>query len=204
MNLGITAYSELNEKGLYKNGILLLANEGQEPFVPFAKEVYRFLNPVYSKFHKMDELCKLAFLATEALLSEDKISSNAEGADVALILGNRSSSIASDLQHLESYRDSSNYFPSPAVFVYTLPNIMLGEICIRHQVTGENSCFLMQAPDGRFLYRYVQHLFEQEAYQQCITGWVDYKAGNYKACLFLVEKAAVNKPVLRKFDYDFI
>jgi hypothetical protein len=204
MNLSITAYSELNQEGLFKNGSMILANEGQEPFALFAKEVYRFLNPGYSKFHKMDELCRLAFLTTEALLSEDKFSSSAEGADIALILGNRNSSIVSDLQHLESYRDSSNYFPSPAVFVYTLPNIMLGEICIRHQITGENSCFLMQEPDGEFLYHYVQHLFEQEGYQQCITGWADYKAGDYKACLFLVEKGAVNRPVLRKFDYDFI
>ncbi|AHM59737.1 hypothetical protein D770_07370 [Flammeovirgaceae bacterium 311] len=204
MDLRITAYSELNEKGLYKNGSLLLANATQEPFAQFAKEAYRFLNPAYSKFYKMDELCKLAFLASEALLMENKTDSRAEGADIALILGNRSSSVASDLQHYETYKDSSNYFPSPAVFVYTLPNIMLGEICIRHQITGENSCFLMLEPDGEFLYNYVQHLFEQEGYEQCITGWVDYKAGNYVARLFLVEKAAAKSVVMRKFDNLFI
>ena len=81
---------------------------------------------------------------------------------------------------------------------------MLGEICIRHQITGENSCFLMQQPNGAFLYQYVRELFEQEGYQYCITGWVDYHPDHYCARLFLVEEAAADSQRLSKFDEHFI
>ena len=204
MELSISAHSKVNAQGVYKNGQLIYQNEQQEPFAVYAKEAYRSLNPGYAKFFKMDELCKLAFLASEVLLSDQNMESREEGADIALILGNRNSSLASDLAHHQAYYDRNNYFPSPAVFVYTLPNVMLGEICIRHQITGENSCFMMQEPDAELLYRYVRDLFEKEDYQFCITGWVDYHPDHYEAQLFLVEKATTDSPLIRKFDPYFI
>lgn len=205
MELAIRTTSRVDATGLYKNGKLLYKNSEALPFSAYGKEAYRYLNPAYAKFFKMDELCKLAFLAAEILLSGEELQDKGEeGAHVAIILGNRNSSLVTDLAHYQTYQDSENYFPSPAVFVYTLPNIMLGEICIRHQISGENSCFLMEEPQAAFLHRYVQELFENEGYQYCITGWVDYGPEHYAANLFLVEKAAAGKSQLRKFDEHFI
>ena len=206
MELSISAYSALTSKGLAKNGVLLYENKAQESFLPFSKALYRFLDLSYPKFFKMDELCRLAFLAAEPLLSEKEGASYAEEDEIAIVLGNKSSSVVSDLKHYASFEDKSNYFPSPAVFVYTLPNIMLGELCIRHQITGENSCFLMESLQGDFMYHYVHDLFEQEGYKRCLCGWVDYSTEGYSAYLFLIEKSTQitqRNSFIIKFDPNF-
>jgi 3-oxoacyl-[acyl-carrier-protein] synthase-1 len=40
-----------------------------------------------------------------------------------------------------------NYYPSPALFVYTLPNIVTGEIAIRHHIQGETSFYVLDNPE---------------------------------------------------------
>ena len=204
MNLGITAYSACTEKGLYRNGQLVFGNSNGSPFSIFAKDAYRFMEPGYAKFYKMDELCKLAFLAAEVMLKEKKLESDEEGADIAIVLGNKHSSLSSDLRHQESFQDRTNYFPSPAVFVYTLPNIMMGELCIRYQISGESSCFIMNEPDLGLLCSYVEDLFQNESYKYCITGWVDYRPDEYKAALFLVEKGRSENNDVPEFGPSFI
>src|SRR5699024_10832355 len=142
----------------------------------------------YPKFFKMDALCKLAFLTTEVLLADQSLEKEPNGDDFALVIGNKHASLVSDLKHHESFKDRQDYFPSPAVFVYTLPNIMLGELCIRHQITGENSCFIIDHFNADFLFQYVTDLFENEPYRYCITGWIDNSGPVYAAHLFLVER----------------
>ncbi|MFN6945332.1 MAG: hypothetical protein ACK4ND_10315 [Cytophagaceae bacterium] len=197
----IAAYSEIHEKGVYKNGKLLLNNSSKAPFNVFARDIYQLLNPDYPKFFKMDDLCKLAFLAAEVLLSDNPLSKT-DPSDIALVLGNTNSSIASDMKHAESIKNRKNYFPSPAVFVYTLPNIMLGEICIRHQITGETTCFIMEKFDSGLLHQYVCNLFDTEDYKYCITGYVDYLENAYSAYLFLIEKGS-DSVYIDKFDKNF-
>lgn len=203
MDLGITAYSAITPKGVLKNGDPVYINQDNAPFNAFAKETYKAIDPAYSKFFKMDELCKLAFLATEVLLSEKPFAQESNREDIAVILGNKNSSIASDQKHYDSYKDRDDYFPSPAVFVYTLPNIMLGEICIRHNITGENTCFLMDHFNADFLFQYVKELFLSEQYRYCITGWIDYSDLTYSAHLFLVEKWDKDRSFIKKFDSNF-
>ncbi|MGK7389880.1 MAG: hypothetical protein ACNS60_05995 [Candidatus Cyclobacteriaceae bacterium M2_1C_046] len=200
MELGIAGYSHIDPSKVVKGDKVLYKGESMD-FNNYAKEVYRKLDLSYPKFYKMDELCKLAFLAAEALLSDKEFDSESDGADIAIILGNRSSSIASDKKHHQAIKNSE--LPSPAIFVYTLPNIMLGELCIRHKVTGENSCFLMDKFDTSFFYNYVKNLFVNEGYKYCITGWVDYQENEFIADLFLVEKTDQNKEYINKFDLNF-
>jgi hypothetical protein len=57
----------------------------------------------------------------------------------ALVFANRSSSLDTDFKYQESINSQENYFPSPAVFVYTLPNICVGEISIKHKMQTENA-----------------------------------------------------------------
>ena len=97
--------------------------------------LYRQFVGNYPKFFKMDTLSRLGFIAAEMLLQHDH-------AD-AVILANRSASITNDRKYLETISEG-NYFPSPALFVYTLPNIVTGEIAIRHQIYGETSFYILE------------------------------------------------------------
>ena len=77
---------------------------------------------------------------------------------------------------------------SPALFVYTLPNIMTGEICIRHNFKGENAFFIFEKFDAGFIQQYVNNLINNNTLQACICGWVELLEDQYKAVLMLVEK----------------
>lgn len=201
MKLQIQAYSIITPTSAHANGKLVLSNIENHPFNLFGKDLYRELGMQYPKFFKMDELCQLAFLTTELLTTHVD---NWNGDKVAVVLGNKSSSLSSDKRHYQAIADKSNFFPSPAVFVYTLPNIMLGEICIRHKITGENTCFLMEQLDTDFLHSYVKHLFEIEDYQYCITGFVDYSNNDYVAKLYLIGKEGdTHTPLSQDFDKKF-
>ena len=182
MSLVVETYCSINKNGVFKNGKPLLLNE-QASFVDFMKSIYKANEVGYAKFFKMDELCKLAFMSGEVLLKGLDLSVEKTG----IVLGNCHSSYTSDVKHQNSIKDREDYFPSPAVFVYTLPNIMIGELCIRHKIQGENSCFLMQDFDADFINEYVRDLFQHEAYKYCITGWVDYHPDKYEAHLFLIK-----------------
>ena len=78
--------------------------------------------------------------------------------------------------------------PSPALFVYTLPNIVIGEISIRHGFKGENAFFISEGFDAAFIEQYVNNLINNNILQCCICGWVEVLEDNYNATLFLLEK----------------
>jgi 3-oxoacyl-[acyl-carrier-protein] synthase-1 len=101
-------------------------------------ELYRRYAGDYPKFFKMDTLCRLGFVAAEILLQN-------ETADT-VILANHSASIKNDTDYMATISDG-NYYPSPALFVYTLPNIVTGEIAIRHHIQGETSFYILDTPE---------------------------------------------------------
>ncbi len=107
-------------------------------------ELYRRFAGDYPKFFKMDTLCRLGFIAAEILLKE-KIS-KCENEKISIILANRSASIKNDTDYLATISEG-NYYPSPALFVYTLPNIVTGEIAIRHHIQGETSFYILNNPE---------------------------------------------------------
>ena len=96
--------------------------------------LYKQMIGNYPKFYKMDGLSRLGFVASEILLNAEKGDTDVERREEegerlleerAIIFFNHSSSIASDRNYKESINDKDNYFPSPSIFVYTLPNICL-------------------------------------------------------------------------------
>ena len=105
-------------------------------------ELYRRYVGDYPKFFKMDTLSRLGFIAAELLLKPSDISSQIS----AVILANRSASIKNDTDYLATISEG-NYYPSPALFVYTLPNIVTGEIAIRHHIQGETSFYILDKPE---------------------------------------------------------
>lgn len=155
-------------------------------FSDFSKKAYQNFEINYSKFFKMDNLSKLAFLGAELLLNNEK--SESKENNIALVFANNSSSLDTDIKYQNSISDPENYFPSPAVFVYTLPNICLGEISIRHQLKSENSFFIFEIFNPVFMMNYAKVLLDSKKADKVLCGWVEYYDEEYKAFLYLVAK----------------
>lgn len=154
----------------------------------FLKEIFKHLQSSYAKFYKMDRLSKLAFLASEFLLISDE-HKKYQPEEIALVFSNSSSSIDSDIKHQATIADKNKYFPEPATFVYTLPNIMLGELSIRHDLKGENMFFVSERFDPEIMVDYTSILLSKSRHKACITGWVDYTSTELLAALFFVESS---------------
>jgi hypothetical protein len=157
-------------------------------FHEFITGAYQHLTVSYPKFHKMDNLSKLGFLSVELLLRDKNLNQQFNGSDIGIMLMNASSSLDTDKVHQNAILDRLNYFPSPAVFVYTLPNIVIGEICIRHKITGEGTFFIQEKFDTAFFYKYIKNLFELGIIQCCIAGWIEIEGEEYDSVVYLIEK----------------
>jgi len=177
----------LQEHRVLLNGIVEYASEAESVDALF-RSLYRYYNIDYPKFFKMDNLCKLAFLSAEILLQGNGVLQKYPGEQIGIILENASSSLESDEKHQESIRDRNQYFPSPSVFVYTIPNIMVAEIAIRHKVKGENAVFISKQFDPELIYHYVSELFRNQQVSCCLSGWIECYGNHYQSFLFLIEQ----------------
>ncbi len=134
----------------------------------------------------MDNLSKLAFLAADVLLKNENL--NEAENNIALVFSNKASSLDTDRKHQATIENDAEYFPSPAVFVYTLPNICLGEISIKHRLFSENSFFIFDRFNAEHLKLYANSLLQSGKAEKTLCGWVDLDENYYDAFLYLVEK----------------
>ena len=135
-------------------------------------ELYREKINDYPKFFKMDELCKLGFVAFELLLQD--CGDRHEGtADRAIVLFNRTGSLCNDRNYQKTINDMENFFPSPSLFVYTLPNIVTGEIAIRNHYYGETSFYVLDQDDPALIRSMAEEVILQGRAKSVICGWLD-------------------------------
>lgn len=185
----ITASCIIRSNQVYKGGRLLW--EAPPSHLPdLLLSAYQHFGFQYPKFYKMDHLCKLAWLSTELLLSDALKADEYQPEEIAVVLSNANSSLDTDYRYFATVSEIA----SPALFVYTLPNIMIGEICIRHHFKGENALFIMEAFDAAFVKDYVSDLLDTGKARACICGWVDVLGDDYSAALFLVERKLTTLP----------
>jgi hypothetical protein len=177
----ITATCLISGNNILKNGQLVFESPGTADF--FLDKIYVHFGISYPKFHKMDQLCKLGFLAAEILLAESNHNKKYGETETGLVLSNSHGSLDVDLKYAKTIR----FGASPALFVYTLPNIVIGEISIRHHFKGENAFFVFKHFDGNFMTGYINGLFDNKLIKSCICGWVDILKEDYRAILYLVE-----------------
>ena len=140
----------------------------------------------YPKFYKMDPLCKLGFVVTEMLLEQESAETGRERftecEDRAVVICTRNGSLADDISYVETIADEKEYYPSPAVFVYTLSNIVTGEIALRNKYFGETSCFVMDRKDPSAIEMAVATAFADKRIKSVVGGWLDYDSdGNFEA-----------------------
>jgi hypothetical protein len=179
----ITGHCVIREQQVYCNGALLWRDGSAASLQEFLRNGYDRLAGQYPKFHKMDNLCKLGWLAAEVLLRAAPAVDHLPE-QVALVLSNRSASLDTDVRYYHSVKD----IPSPALFVYTLPNIVIGEICIRHGFKGEHVFFTNDRFDAEQVVSYAQLLLDTGAATACICGWIEVMDQQYEAVLYMVER----------------
>lgn len=178
----IISWCAISDYAAWKDDTLVFEHK-ELKLAQFLLSLYNYLNIRYPKFYKMDSLSKLGWLACEILLNDQPIIETLKAEEKGLVLSNTNSSLDTDLKYLETAYST----PSPALFVYTLPNIVMGEICISRNIKGEVAFFIDEHFDAEFMEQYVGALLDENM-KMCICGWVDVMHEAYKAVLFLVSK----------------
>ena len=143
----------------------------------------------YPKFYKMDLLSQLAFVASDLLLQAEGNERNVPCDDRAIVLFNHSSSIQADCSYLSTIADDNNFYPSPSLFVYTLPNMAVSEIAIRNQYHGETSLYILPQKDNAVMKQVAQASLLDNSIKSMVTGWIDYLDDeHFEADLSIVER----------------
>lgn len=152
------------------------------------KQLYKTLKIEYPKFYKMDMLSKTALLTAEFLLGENTM--DCPENMIGLFIANKNSSLETDESYYSKTFKQSDFKANPALFVYTLPNIMLGELCIRYKIKGEQSMWVSDSLDAKFVSKYVNLLHQEKLIDKAIVGWIDLYQDEPQAFLCLLEEDA--------------
>ncbi len=146
--------------------------------------LYREMVGDYPKFFKMDTLCRLGFLLTEMLV-KDEAGRFTPREDRAVLIFSRNGCLANDLNYAKSMED----FPSPALFVYTLPNTVAGEIAIRNKYEGETSTYVLENFDRTMIDSIVRQAFQDDMTKDAIVAWIDCPdSETWTACAWIETK----------------
>lgn len=164
---------------VFRNGELIFETEQDEKIGVFLKNIYKKLDHKYPRFFKMDKLSKLGYLGMEILIQGEINDKN-----TALIFGNSASSLDTDEEYFESMKE----FPSPSLFVYTLPNIVLGEISIRHKLRSENMFIILEKFDPGLFVDHAETLFREGKADNIVCGWVDLHNNDYDVFLWHIAR----------------
>lgn len=153
------------------------------------KELYQQSHTDYSKFYKMDGMCRLGFIASEVLLSSIEEQRFVPREDRAVVMITKHGCLVTDTHYEETIAPGETYFPSPAVFVYTLPNIVTGEIAIRNSYMGETMMYMMAEENAVRIGQLVQDTFTDTLTTSALVGWINYEDDNhFEAHIELINK----------------
>lgn len=124
-----------------------------------------------SRFFKMDLYSRLAYVGT-SILAKDALEASAPE-DRALVIFTQNGSVLADRKHLSTFANPDEFFPSPAVFINTLPNVVLGEIAVKNSIKGETTLVLLPARDEMAMQRIIDATVSAARPSALICGWVD-------------------------------
>lgn len=163
--LYINAFASIKQNQLNINGVV--QNIQPQENESLSKILYKKLAVAYPKFYKMDNMSKFGFLAAEFLLQKTTINENC-----SLIFANKSASLDTDLAYSQSIQ-KNNFAPSPSVFVYTLANIVMGEISIKHKLVGENIFLVSEGFDVRMFIQTIETQLLLRKADSFLLEWVE-------------------------------
>lgn len=164
--LSILNAVRIKHKAIYLNQEeVFRSDESTDAFLSLA---YKSLAINYPKFYKMDIMSKTGFIAAEILLKNNDIHQS-DNFKLGMIFQNHAASLEADRKYNERLMEAA----SPALFVYTLPNIVMGEIAIRHGFKGENTFFVSDEFNATSFFEYVEILFDQQILDNAIIAYVE-------------------------------
>ncbi|MCK5809365.1 3-oxoacyl-ACP synthase [bacterium] len=184
----ITKTVAITSSGVSVDGNKLIANSENLPFGKLCRKIYKEEKINYPKFYKMDGMSKLGFLAAEILLANSDLLSRYDAKRVGVITTTQTGCFETDKKFSKTIEKSDEWYPAPALFVYTLPNIVTGEICIRHKIEGENCCFVHEKSDPEGVVNYTTHLFDDNKIDAAVVGIIEQREESYFALLYTVER----------------
>lgn len=150
---------------IYRNGSQCFAHPAGRP-EEILLASYKALELSYLKFFKMDMLSRLGVLAMEWLCPDID---HSRPFDTGIICSTHHGSLVVD----KAFDHSRESFASPALFVYTLPNIALGEICIRNKIKGPQICLIEEKTNAGLLCDNALNILKKKRARNCITGHID-------------------------------
>ena len=178
------SHIEITTSGIALNGERL---ETTGNGLDMLTHAYRSYVNDYPKFFKMDGLGKLGFLASELLLKSLHEERFVSRDDRAVILLGSSGSRDADIHFQSTISDKDNFFPSPSVFVYTLPNIVTGEIAIRNHYQGETSFYILPERNDQLMQQILDASLGDKTTKSILGGWIDYEDDeNFVAKVFVM------------------
>ena len=185
--ISVISQCEITDDMVVLNGETIVTRKADSN--SWLTDIYRQIGMAYPKFFKMDNLCKAGTLAAELLLKDMDFDRETVKPDWAVILMNSASSLDDDRHYQTTIQDADNYYPSPAVFVYTLANIVTGEIAIRHKIGGESSFYVLPSFSPELMQKTVSQCFAANPeLTHIICGWADYDEGRCDIKMQLFEK----------------
>lgn len=158
---------KLSSEGVALDGKVLVTHEKGKNMLT---QLYKQYIGDYPRYYKMDILSKVAFICSEFLLQAEG-TRDKHKEDRAVILFNHSSAVVSDRAFLSTIAEE--FYPSPSVFVYTLPNIATGEIAIRNGYHGETSFYILPSKSAEIMNKIIDASLCDNAMQSAISGWVN-------------------------------
>ncbi|HTE32066.1 MAG TPA: hypothetical protein VK666_16910 [Chryseolinea sp.] len=187
----ITRHCRIQHNTLLSQGKVIFQDRSAS-LDSFLNSAIRALGMGYPKYYKTDPMCKLGLLGAEMLFKSFNPVTHYGAESVGLVLSNTHASLDTDLRYFETMRTMA----SPALFVYTLTNIVMGEICIRYGIKGENAFFVLPAFEPELLAGYIDTMMALEKNKACLAGWIDVMGDHHDVFLYLVEKKTEGQDAL--------
>lgn len=175
-NMRKSATVEINAGEVLVNDSTVFSDKSAD-FGTFIREAFKSRGENNMKFYKMDDLCKLGYVAAAWLLDGTEFGED----ECGMVLSGKYGCLDTDMKHQQIIDKEGDAASSPAVFVYTLPNVVAGEISIRHHIKGENTWFWSDDRTMSDLKHYASLMAGASDLRYCIIGHLDFLNGEYFA-----------------------
>ncbi|MDP3452700.1 MAG: beta-ketoacyl synthase N-terminal-like domain-containing protein [Bacteroidales bacterium] len=162
--------------------------KGEGDFDDVIRARYKELGMKDIKFFKMDNLSKAGVIATASLLRDYDMEESRNPFDYGFFIANSSSSLDTDIRHQNEILIKGDTNVSPAIFVYTLPNILMGESAIRFKFQGENTFFVTTQQRRGEIMDELMILAGESTLKVAVIGWCEFFDGRYDIDLKLCKR----------------
>ncbi|MGL1886419.1 MAG: hypothetical protein OCD76_07885 [Reichenbachiella sp.] len=179
----VKSHIVINADGVWVNDQAIQVSGFEGDASAKLKSIYKHLALDYPKVFKMDNLCKLGFLGIELMKTEMNFEDYQDD-EIAVHFQNTSSSLETDAKH--QGKINAKQPSSPAIFVYTLPNIVMGEIAIRNRWFGENLFILADQFDYPNWEKTNEVYFESKKAKAVVGGWVELFEQDFMLDLYFI------------------